>query len=278
MKINSPELDKVEQKILRSVGKAIGDFELIAQDDRILVAVSGGKDSWVLLHALDLMKKRAPIDFELIAVNVDQGFRGFRQDLIEDYLESRKFVFRLVDFNIAKLMGEKMDPAKTPCSFCSRLRRGVLYGMANELGCNKIALGHHLDDLIETLLLNSFFNGRLASMAPKLKSKDGRHIVIRPLSYVSEHEIIQYARIVNFPIVCCQCPLACGASDLMDSKRRMVKRLIDDLQKSVPQVRNSLLKSLKNVTSSHLLDRNLWNFGALTAQADRPDIALEFNF
>ena len=253
-------VDKLHQRILRATGKAIGDFKMIEEGDRILVAISGGKDSWVMLRMLRELQKKAPVSFELIALNIDQGYQGFRQDLIEDYVEDHNFQFIMEDFDIASILGEKISKGDSPCSLCSRLRRGSLYGLAEKHGCNKIALGHHLDDLIETLLLNTFFVGRLASMAPKLQSDDGKNTVIRPLCYVSEAEIREYAQKSDFPIVCCNCPLMCGKSEEIDSKRLMVKNMIDILELKIPDIRQSLLKSLSNVRPSHLLDQKLWNF------------------
>lgn len=248
---------KLERRIVRAVGKAIGDFKLIEEGDRILVGVSGGKDSWTLLHILNILRQRAPVKFTLVAVNIDQGFRGFQQDKIEDYLAQRGFEYHTDEFDTARLLEEKVAAGDTPCSLCSRLRRGVLYGLAEKLSCNKIALGHHLDDFIETLLLNQFFIGRNAAMAVKLRAEDQRNIVIRPLVYVREAEIIEYAERMAFPIVCCQCPLMCGETVHGDYKRRFVKKMLDILEVGIPEIRNSLLASLANVRPSHLLNREL---------------------
>ncbi|MBX9766205.1 MAG: tRNA 2-thiocytidine(32) synthetase TtcA, partial [Bdellovibrionales bacterium] len=250
----------LEKRIFHEVGKAIADFKLIEEGDKILVAVSGGKDSWVMLSILNDLKKRAPVNFDIIAVNIDQGWAGFRQDVVEDFLADREIPFHMEDFDIAGIIAEKNEPGKTPCSMCSRLRRGSLYGLSQKLGCNKIALGHHLDDFIETLLLNQFFIGRLASMAPKLYAEDGKNIVIRPLVYVEEKDIVQYAKDLEVPIVCCQCPLMCGETVHGDYKRRFVKKLVETLEGKIPDIRRSLMASLTNVKPSHLLDRNIWSF------------------
>lgn len=251
------DLTRLERKLTRKVGQAIGDFSMISEGDRIMVAISGGKDSWVLLHILSLLRKKAPIDFDLVAVNIDQGYRGFRQDLVEDYVDRHGYDYHMEEFDIAGIIEEKLDPDETPCSLCSRLRRGALYGYAQKYKCNKIALGHHLDDMVETLLLNQFFIGKIGAMAPVLHSDDGVNIVIRPLIYASEADIATYARYIEVPIVCCQCPLMCGQTVHGDYKRRFVKDLLSELEKKVPNIKNSLLASLSNVRTSHLLDPKL---------------------
>lgn len=258
-RIQQMPIAKIEKNIFHKVGKAIAHFNMIEQGDRILVAISGGKDSWVMLHILNELKKRAPVDFELVAVNIDQGYAGFRQDIVEKFVEQHGYNFQMETFDIASIIDEKNDGA-TPCSLCSRLRRGALYGYAEKYKCNKIALGHHQDDLIETLLLNQFFIGKLAAMAPKLFAEDGKSIVIRPLAYVAEEEIKRYTAHKKFPVVCCQCPLMCGETVHGDYKRRMVKQLINILESRIPHVRESLLASITNVNTSHLLDRSKYDF------------------
>lgn len=254
------EPEKLEKRIFRQAGRAIVEFNMCEEGDKIMVAVSGGKDSWTLLYVLNELRKRAPVNFELMAVNIDQGYAGFRQDIIEDYVEKEKIPFHMEVYNIAKIVEEKSSEGSLPCSLCSRLRRGSLYGMAEKFGCNKIALGHHQDDVIETLLLNTFFVGRMAAMAPKLKSDDGKNIVIRPLTYVSEKDIIAFTKNQNFPVVCCQCPLMCGEATHIDAKRRMMKRLIATLETEIPFIRQSLIGAIGNVAPSHLLDKKLWDF------------------
>ncbi len=254
------DAEKLEKKIFRQVGNAIADFNLIEEGDHILVGVSGGKDSWTLLHVLTELQKRAPVDFKITAVNIDQGYAGFRQDIVEDYLDLKEVNHQVLNRNIAQIVEEKSSPGSIACSLCSRLRRGTLYGSAEELGCNKVALGHHRDDFIETLLLNQFFVGRTASMSVKLRADDGKNTVIRPLVYVGEDDIIAYTKIKNFPIVCCQCPLACGKDAMLDHKRRMVKDLLTTLEVQIPHIKNSLLGALGNVRSTHMLDRELWKF------------------
>ncbi len=258
---NTPDrLEKLEKKIFRDVGNAISDFNLIEEGDHILVGVSGGKDSWTLMHVLKELQKRAPVEFKLTAVNIDQGYAGFRQDIIEDYLDLHEVDHKILNRNIAQVVAEKSSPGSIPCSLCSRLRRGTLYGSAEELGCNKIALGHHLDDFVETLLLNQFFVGRTASMSVKLRADDGKNTVIRPLVYVGEEDIIEYTKLKGFPIVCCECPLACGKDATLDHKRRMIKDLLTNLEEKIPHIKNSLIGALGNVRPTHLLDRQLWKF------------------
>ncbi len=252
--------ERLERRIFKAASQAIRDFQMIEQGDKIMVAVSGGKDSWVMLYVLWEVRKRAPIDFDVIAVNLDQGYKGFETHIIEDYLEKNGIPYHMAEKDIAGIVEEKNKDGATWCSLCSRLRRGSLYGLAEELKCNKIALGHHQDDMIETLLLNSFFIGRLATMSPKLRADDGKNIVIRPLIYVLESEIRDFTRIKEFPVVCCQCPLMCGETVHGDYKRRRIKLLIKQLEQEIPEIRNSLLASLKNINPTHLLDKNYWTF------------------
>jgi tRNA 2-thiocytidine biosynthesis protein TtcA len=242
---------QMEHDIRRLAGRAIGDFGLIADRDRILVALSGGKDSWTLLHILESLRKRAPVAFSLIPVTVHPGFPGFQTRLIEDELRSRGFACRVVHAPIHKLMLEKLTPDETPCALCARLKRGVLYTQARELGCTKIALGHHRDDFIETLLLNQFYNGKIKAMAPLLRADDGRNVVIRPLVYVPEDDIIRFAVQAGFPIACCACP-ACGDQDL---KRAKIKNLLAELERGQPGIKASLLAALGAVDHRHLLDK-----------------------
>ena len=270
-------LDKLTLKMNRAVGQAIADFDLISDGDRIMVAISGGKDSWAMLEVLSQMQKRAPVDYKLIAVNIDQGYSGFRQDIVEEYVRKHDFEYHMEFFDIAGIIEEKTKPGDTPCSLCARLRRGSLYGLAEKYNCNKIALGHHQDDFIETLLLNSFFVGRLATMAPKLISDDGKNVVIRPLVYASEGMIKSYVTKMGFPVICCQCPIMCGETVHGDYKRRMIKKLIDQLETVIPNIRDSLLASLGNLQPSHLLDKDLWDFKTGTPRIgdfEKPQVAV----
>jgi tRNA 2-thiocytidine biosynthesis protein TtcA len=240
-----------EHQIRRLTGQAIGDFGLIGEGDRILVALSGGKDSWTLLTMLESLRRRAPVGFSLVVVTVHPGFPGFSTAGIESYLRERGFEHRIVAAPIHGLVLDKLGPDDIPCSLCSRIKRGVLYTQAEELGCTKIALGHHRDDFIETLLLNQFYNGRIKAMAPLLRADDGRNVVIRPLVYVPEEDIIAYAADAGFPVTCCACP-ACGDPD---QKRVRIKALLAGLEKEHPGIKASLLAALGDVDRRHLLVR-----------------------
>jgi len=241
--------EQMEHHVRRLSGRAIGDFGLIQDHDRILVALSGGKDSWTLLHVLDSLRRRAPVSFSLIAVTVHPGFPGFQTGLMEEYLRAHDFEYRIISAPIHELMLEKLSPDDTPCALCARIRRGVLYTQARELGCTKIALGHHRDDFIETLLLNQLYNGKIKAMAPLLIADNGLDIVIRPLVYVPEDDIIRFAASADFPITCCACP-ACGDPDL---KRGRIKKLLAVLEQEQPGIKASLLAALANVEHRHLL-------------------------
>lgn len=240
-------------KIKHSVGRAIADFDLIADGDRIAVGVSGGKDSYTLLHILAELQRRAPVKYELLAVTIDAGYPGYRSDLIEAYLRQHGFAYRIEKTNHYDVIKEKRRPDSSYCSICARLKRGTLYTLASELGCNKLALGHHLDDFIETLLLNQFFVGSLKAMSPSMLADNGTVTVIRPLVYVEEQEIIPFARENGFPVVCCSCP----AYGTVDMQRQKMKQLLTELQQSIPHVKRSLLRALANVQPRHLLDRRL---------------------
>ena len=244
------EIEKLFQRINKQTGKAIGDFNLIEAGDRIAIGVSGGKDSYTLLHILEALRKKAPIKFKLVAVNVDSGFPGYRKEVIEEHLKEHKFDYRMVPTNGYQTIEEKRRPGSSYCSFCARLRRGVLYAQAERHGCNKIALGHHLDDFIETLLLNQFYAGTLGAMSPKLLADSGKHTIIRPLVYVEESDIIKFSRLSNYPIICCACPI-CG---LVDQKRQRMKLLVKELSKEIPQIRRSMIAALGNVHPQKLFD------------------------
>ena len=245
---------KLEQTIVRKVGRAVHDHKLIEDGDRIMVCLSGGKDSYVLLDALRVLQRRSPVRYELIAVNVDQGWPDYETSAIKAHLEREGVEHHMASATYAQIVEAKLQPGQTPCSLCSRFRRAYLYDLAPKLGCTKIALGHHADDLCETLLLNMFFSGRLASMPPKLLAEDGRNTVIRPLAYVLETETTAFSEARGYPIVRCGC-LSCG---LPDQKRQVVKRLLGDLDQGVAQgLKRSILAAMGNVNVSHLLDPNI---------------------
>ena len=257
--------DQLFRRIKKQTGQAIGDFNLIEEGDRIAVGISGGKDSYTLLHILDSLRRRAPIRYELVAVNVDPGFPGYRKDLIEEHLRAHGFTYHLESTDCSAIIDAKLRPGSSYCAFCARLRRGVLYTVADRLGCNKLALGHHLDDFIETLLLNQFYIGKLAAMSPRLLADNGRHTVIRPLVYVEEARIVEFSERNAFPIVCCSCPVV-GAAD---QKRQRMKQLISELAEENPQLRRSLIGALGNVQPRHLMDPRLTPFVPL---GKRPDM------
>ena len=248
---SAPEPRSLLKPLARRVGRAIQDFRLIENGDRILCAMSGGKDSYAMLHLLEHLRRRAPVAFELVAVTVDQGYRGFKTDVLERFFREKGLEYHIERTNIAEVIDDTMPLGDTHCSMCARLRRGVLYRLAPELGCNKIALGHHADDLLETLLMSQFFNGEICSMPPVLRARDGRNIVIRPLCYVWEDEIVRFVAEIGFPVICCACP-ACGDNSL---KRKQMKLLLQRLEAEHRGIKSSLLRSLSNIRTGHLLDR-----------------------
>jgi len=244
---------EIESRLAKRTTKAIADYQMIEDGDRIMVGLSGGKDSWALLQVLDVLRQRAPIRFSLIAVNVDSGYKDYKHDVIARTCQERGWEYRIEHTGIGEIIEDVLDDDKTPCSLCARLRRGVLYRIADEVGATKIALGHHLDDFIETLLLNLFFAGALKAMPAKLVSDNGAHVVIRPLVYIGEEEARAYAKESELPIIGCCCP-ACGDLSL---QRQRIKRLLMDLEVEHPGVKQSMLKALGNVAPRHLLDRRL---------------------
>jgi tRNA 2-thiocytidine biosynthesis protein TtcA len=247
-------IELLERRLLSQVARASHQFRLIEPDDRIMVAVSGGKDSMAMLHLLREIRKRAPFEFSLVAVNLDQGHPGFPERVLPDYFEREGYDYRILKEDTYSVVKEKVPAGKTYCSLCSRLRRGILYSAARELSASKIALGHHRDDAIETLLLNLFYSGQIKSMPPRLHADDGQNVVIRPLALCAERDIAQFAAKMQFPIVPCD---LCGSQDNL--KRQQVKRLIADLERDNPQVRANLVAALGNVRPSHLFDQKLWN-------------------
>lgn len=243
-----PYASTLERRIARRVGQAVADFGLIEEGDRILVGVSGGKDSMSLFRILDLLRRRAPVRYTLIAGTLDQGYQGFDPTGLRAWYEANGYDYRIVRQEADDPEG-KLASGITLCAFCSRQRRGFLYALAGEVGASKIALGHHADDLVETLLLNQFFGGKLRTMAPRRRSDDGRHVVIRPLAYVWEQDLADYAAEQRFPITACGCPL-CGSSEL---QRKQVKWLLGDLEDRNPGIKETLLRAMANVHVDELL-------------------------
>lgn len=244
---------QLEARIARKVTKAIVEHGLIEDGDRVMVGLSGGKDSWALMQILDVLRERAPIDFSLVAVNVNSGYTDFRHDKVTGACRERGWEVHVEHTTIGAIMDDILDDGDTPCSLCARLRRGVLYRLAQSVGATKIALGHHMDDFVETALLNLFFQGSLKAMPARLVSDNQQHIVIRPLVYVTEAEARSYTQEVGLPVIGCCCP-ACGDLSL---KRQRIKRLITELEMEHPDVKNSMINALGNVVPSHLLDRRI---------------------
>jgi tRNA 2-thiocytidine biosynthesis protein TtcA len=243
---------RLEKRLIGQLARASHDFGLVEADDRIMVGVSGGKDSHALLYLLREVQRRAPFSFSIVAVNLDQGQPGFPKHVLPDYLEREGYDFRIIEEDTYSIVKDRIPEGKTTCSLCSRLRRGILYNVAEELGATKIALGHHRDDTIETLLLNLFYSGQTKAMPPKLRSDDGRNVVIRPLIYCAEKDLAALAEQKEFPIIPCD---LCGSQEQLQRKR--VKRLIADLHAENNNVRGNLFAALGNIRPTHLLDRDL---------------------
>jgi len=257
-------MDPLERRLGRALARAITDFDLLADGDRVMVAVSGGKDSYTMLYLLRELQRRAPVQFDLKVVNVDQGHPGYPGHLLSEYMAREAYDFTMIEEDTYSIVTEKIPAGKTYCSLCSRLRRGILYRVAKELGCNKIALGHHRDDVLQTLLLNLLFAGKLATMPPRLVADGGAHVVIRPLVYCAEEDIRVFSDAVGFPILPCD---LCGSQEQLQRKR--VGRMIDQLEADRPGTKAVMLAALQNVRPSHLLDRGLWS--ALGVQGARED-------
>ena len=268
------ELNKLRKRMRRQVAEAIADYRMIEDGDRVMVCVSGGKDSYGLLDLLLTLKDKAPIRFEVIAVNLDQKQPGFPADVLPAFLASRSIPFRIVVQDTYSVVKRVIPEGGTMCSLCSRLRRGALYRVASEIGATKIALGHHRDDLMATLLLNLFYGGRIKTMPPKLVSDDGRHVVIRPLAYVRERDLARHAVAQGFPIIPCN---LCGSQEHL--KRREVAQLLRDWERHHPGRLESIMHAMGHITPSHMLDRKLFDFDGLQrgtpAPAGEGDIAFD---
>ena len=264
------ENNKLTKRLYRQVGKAIGDFNMIDDQDKVMVCMSGGKDSFALLDILLGLQARAPVHFDIVAVNLDQHFPGFPKDILPAYLKERNVPFHIESQDTYSIIGRLIPENKPVCSLCSRLRRGILYRVAGELGATKIALGHHRDDVLETFFLNLFFGSKLKAMPPKLKTGDGRHIVIRPLTYVREADIERFAALRDYPVFP---ENLCGAKE--NRQRRHIKMMLREWEKRYPGRIENIFSSLSTVVPSHLMDRDLYDFGALVANPVKkePDLS-----
>ncbi|HAB05364.1 MAG TPA: tRNA 2-thiocytidine(32) synthetase TtcA [Alcanivorax sp.] len=248
-------LNKLQKKLRRETGRAIADFNMIQDGDKVMVCLSGGKDSYTMLEILRNLQHSAPVDFELVAVNLDQKQPGFPEHVLPEYLEKEGVNYHILEKDTYSIVKEKVPEGKTTCGLCSRLRRGSLYGFAEEIGANKIALGHHRDDIVETLFLNMFFGGKMKAMPPKLRSDDNRNVVIRPLAYCREKDIIEFARYKQYPIIPCN---LCGSQENL--QRQAVKDMLRRWDKEHPGRVESIFSSIQNIAPSQLADTSLFDF------------------
>ena len=254
------EANKLTKRLRRQVGQAIADYSMIAAGDKVMVCLSGGKDSYGMLDVLMKLREKSPVPFELFAFNLDQKHPGYPEHILPEYLKTLKVPFHIEEQDTYSTVKRVIPEGKTMCSLCSRLRRGVIYRVASEIDATKIALGHHRDDIVNTLFLNMFFGGKMKAMSPKLVSDDGRHIVIRPLAYVEETDLEDYAAYKQFPIIPCD---LCGSQDNL--QRQQVKQLLREWDKKFPGRIESIFRSIQNVAPSHLLDRTLFDFAGVKA-------------
>lgn len=257
------ELNKLQKRLRRHTGQAIADFNMIEDGDKVMVCLSGGKDSYTMLDILCNLQRSAPIDFEIIAVNLDQKQPGFPEHVLPEYLSGLGVNYHILEKDTYSIVKEVVPEGKTTCGLCSRLRRGSLYGFAEEIGATKIALGHHRDDILETLFLNMFFGGKLKSMPPKLLSDDGKHVVIRPLAYCKESDIEEYSLLKSFPIIPCN---LCGSQENL--QRQVVKDMLQSWEKQHPGRLDTMFSAVQNVVPSHLADTELFDFKGLTQSED----------
>ncbi len=273
--------NKLHKRLRRHVGEAIADFNMIEDGDRVMVCLSGGKDSYAMLYILLNLKAHAPINFDIIAVNLDQKQPGFPEHVLPTYLDQLGVEYRIVEEDTYSIVMDKVPEGKTTCSLCSRLRRGILYRTATELGATKIALGHHRDDILETLLLNMFYGGTMKSMPPKLVSDNGKHVVIRPLAYCKEKDLVRFAEARKFPIIPCN---LCGSQENL--QRQAIKNMLQDWDKRFPGRIESMFRSLQNLVPSHLLDHQQFDFKSINSDSgvidggdigfDKPEVAPRF--
>ncbi len=268
----STNFNRLKGRLESAVGKAIGDFNMIEDGDTVMVCLSGGKDSYTLLDILLTLRKRAPISFKIVAMNLDQKQPGFPEDVLPSYLKKIGVDFHIEAQDTYSIVKAKIPEGKTTCSLCSRLRRGIIYKVAGELGANKIALGHHRDDMVETLFLNMFFGGKLKAMPPKLVTDKGDHIVIRPLAYCAEKDIARYARSMEFPIIPCN---LCGSQENL--QRQNIKEMLVNWEREYPGRSQTIFTAMQNVKPSHLLDGNLFDFKniQLGAAVEEGDVAFD---
>jgi tRNA 2-thiocytidine biosynthesis protein TtcA len=264
--------DKLAKKIRRNVGKAIDDYNMIEDGDVVMAAISGGKDSFAMLDILLSLKKSAPIHFDVIAVNLDQKQPGFPEHVLPNYLESKKIPYYIIDKDTYSVVKAKIDEGKTTCGLCSRLRRGSLYSFAESIGATKIALGHHMDDMVETTFLNMFYGAKLKSMPPKLLSDDKRNIVIRPMAYCREKDIVRFSELNEYPIIPCN---LCGSQENL--QRQNIKAMLTDWDKKTPGRIENLFKSFQNISPSQMADKQLFDFDTLTIDRSAPKKEYKFN-
>jgi len=259
------EINKLSKRLHRQVGAAIIDFNMIEEGDKVMVCLSGGKDSYAMLDVLLSLRERSPVKFGMIAVNLDQKQPGFPEQVLPDYLRARGVPFHIEEQDTYSIVTQHIEPGKTMCSLCSRLRRGILYRVAGELGCTKIALGHHRDDIVVTMFMNMFFGSRLKGMPPKLVSDDGKNVVIRPLAYVNEDDLVRWAAHREFPIIPCT---LCGSQDNL--QRVQIKQMIREWDRQYPGRIENIFTAMGNITPSHMMDRALFPFTTIQASG-RPE-------
>lgn len=266
------EANKLQKRLRSKVGKAIADFNMIEEGDVVMAAISGGKDSFAMLDILLSLKKSAPVSFEVIAVNLDQKQPGFPEHVLPNYFESLNIPYYIVDKDTYSVVKEKVPEGKTTCGLCSRLRRGTLYSFAEKIGATKIALGHHMDDIVETLFLNMFFGAKLKSMPPKLRADDNRNIVIRPMSYCREKDLVDFAEVRAYPIIPCN---LCGSQENL--QRQNIKAMLTTWDQQTPGRVENIFKSIMNISPSQLADRELFDFANLPIDREQPRKAYDFS-